>query len=126
MFEKIKNLFIGTPDHTNEFFAGDINTHKTVSGLAYILFFIPLITDNGSGYARFHANQGLLLLIACIICSIISSVLGFFPFIGWLLKAVFGLVTGLALFVMFVLGLVNGFSGRAKELPFIGGIKIIK
>lgn len=117
MFEKIRNLFLATPDHTNDFFSADINSHKAVAAAAYILFFVPLVTDPSSAYARFHANQGLLLFIL----SIISGIIGLIPIIGTIVS----FILGIAILIMLVLGIVNGSQGRAKELPFIGGIKIL-
>lgn len=79
--------------------------------LAYFLFFIPLLTDaKDSPFAKFHANQSLLLLIAYV-------VLSFIPFLGWLLWMV--------VFVFWIIGIINASKGEMKELPLIGGIHIL-
>ncbi|MDR1135663.1 MAG: hypothetical protein LBL49_05740 [Clostridiales Family XIII bacterium] len=118
-----------TADYTNNIDPGDINTNKIYGGLAYILFFLPLIICPNSKYGRFHANQSLLLVILSIAFNIFSGIIrnifGFLSplfFIGSLVTAALWLLT-LALFVM---GLVNGFSGNARELPIIGKYRIIK
>lgn len=97
----------------------DVEKNKMMAGLAYLLFFLPLIVCPESTYAKFHANQGLLLLIVSIAGNII---LGIIPILGWVLLPVFGI----AVFVFFILGLMNGLSGKAKELPVFGKFRIIK
>ena len=89
------------------------------SGLAYLLFFLPLIACPESGYAKFHANQALLLWITGIAGTVI---LGIIPIIGWILMPVFGI----CVLILGVMGLVNGFGGKAKRLPLIGRFDIIK
>ena len=97
----------------------DIEKNKVMAGLAYFIFFIPLIAAQGSDFGKFHANQGLILLIVGVVGNI---VLGFIPIIGWLLLPVFSL----AVFIFAILGLVNALNGKATELPIIGGYEILK
>jgi uncharacterized membrane protein len=97
----------------------DIENNKTMAGLAYILFFLPLIVCPESKYAKFHANQGLLLLIAGIAGNV---VLGIIPVIGWLLIPIYGI----GILILGIMGLINGFGGKAKELPLIGKYTILK
>lgn len=97
----------------------DIEKNKTIAGLAYLLFFLPLIACPESKYTRFHANQSLLLLILGIAGNVI---LGIIPVIGWMLLPVFGL----GVLALFIMGLVNGFGGKAKRLPLIGKFDILK
>lgn len=108
----------------------DIRQNKTMAGLAYILFFLPLIVCKESKFGRFHANQGLLLLILSAIgyiaISIVTTILAtitwrLFGFIS-LLYSVFGLL----ILALAVYGLVNGLNGKAKELPIIGKYRIIR
>lgn len=97
----------------------DIEKNKTMAGLAYLLFFLPLITCPESGYAKFHANQSLLLLIVGIAGNVI---LGIIPVIGWMLMPVFGI----GVLILGIMGLVNGFGGKAKRLPLIGKFDILR
>jgi len=99
--------------------AEDIEKNKTMAGLSYFIFFLPLIACPESKYAKFHANQALLLLIVSIVGNI---VLGIIPIIGWILIPLFGL----AIIVLGIMGIVNGFGGQAKELPIIGKYRILK
>jgi len=97
----------------------DIEKNKTMAGLAYFIFFLPLFVCPESKYAKFHANQALLLFIAAVAGNVI---LGTIPVLGWLILP-FYLIAVIALGIM---GLVNGFGGKAKELPIIGKYRIIK
>ncbi|MDF2985244.1 MAG: hypothetical protein K0R50_754 [Eubacterium sp.] len=106
-------------DNTNVYSSEDIEKNKVVSALAYILFFLPLIACADSPFGRFHANQGLLLLIVAVAGNI---VLGIIPFIGWVLLPLFSLAT----FVFAILGIVNAATGKAKELPIFGKFRIIR
>ncbi len=98
---------------------GDIEQNKTIAGLAYIIFFLPLLACPDSQFGRFHANQALLLLLLGFGGSIILTII---PIIGWLLLPIFAL----GVFVLAIMGLVNGFTGKVKELPIIGKFRIIK
>lgn len=107
------------PNLETNFTPEDIESSKVMAGLAYILFFLPLLACPDSPYGRYHANQGLLLLLLGLGGSIILSII---PIIGWILLPFFGI----AVFVIAVIGLINGFTGKAKPLPIIGKYQIIK
>lgn len=99
--------------------AEDIEKGKTMAGLSYLLFFLPLVACPESKYAKFHANQSLLLLITAIVGNVI---LGVVPVVGWMLMPIFGLVV----LALGIIGLINGFGGKAKRLPLIGRFTILK
>ncbi|WP_303864960.1 hypothetical protein [Alkalibaculum bacchi] len=103
----------------NVFTQEDIEKNKTMAGLSYFLFFLPLIVCPESQYAKFHANQALLLLITGIAGNVI---LGIIPIIGWMLMPIFGI----AILILGIMGIINGFGGKAKPLPVIGKITILK
>lgn len=121
---------MNTKDHTADFDPADIEANKAMGIISYLGFLclIPLFTKKDSAYAQFHAKQGLNLFILEIVFSIVMSVLTFvfamikLPIIGMLVSMILSLV----LLVLFIIGLINAFGGKAKELPIIGGIKIIK
>lgn len=97
----------------------DIEQNKTIAGLAYLLFFLPLLVAPESKYGKFHANQGLILLIFGIAGNFI---LGLIPVIGWLLIPLFGAFV----LILGIMGMVNGFKGKTNRLPLIGKFEIIK
>lgn len=117
--EEFKN-FNNTADTTFEYSDSEISNGKGLSLVAYlgILVLIPIFLANGNKFIRFHANQGLVLLLAEIVVNVLNCI----PFIG----RIFGLVGGILCFVFMILGIVNAVKGRAKELPLIGKIRIIK
>lgn len=131
-FQEQVEQVINTPDTTAEYDAGDINNNKIMAILAYIgiLVLVPIFAAKESKFARFHANQGLVLLIAEVAVSIILSIVGaililILPILG----IVFSIVSWVAYVVFLVLavmGIVNAATGKAKELPLIGSIKILK
>jgi uncharacterized membrane protein len=108
-------------EHENSilFSKEDIEKNKVISALAYFIFFLPLIVCNDSPFGKFHANQGLLLFITCVIGNI---VLEFIPLIGWILLPLFSLF----ILILAIIGLVNTLNGNANELPIIGKFTIIK
>ncbi len=120
-----------TADTTADYDANDIAQNKAMGILAYFgpLCFIPMFAAKGSKFARFHANQGLVLLIACVAWSIAYSILNAIILaISWRLyfiSSLIGLVS-LVFLILAVIGIINAANGKAKELPVIGKIKILK
>lgn len=125
------NQVTDMPDHTNEFDPADIQQNKILAVLGYIgiLFLVPLLAAPNSRFAKFHANQGLVLflleMVWNIVTQIIVAVLGVFIKNTFFISAIFGLLS-IALLVLACLGIYNAATGKAKELPVIGKIKIIK
>jgi len=101
----------------------DAESNKGMAIIAYILFFVPLITGDHkkSPFVMFHTNQGLLLFLFSVGGSIISSILVII-IIGILLWA----VVGIASLIFLILGIMNAVNGRMKPLPIIGKFEIIK
>lgn len=115
----------------NNFDANDVAQNKVMGILAYLglLCLVPIFAAKNSPYARFHANQGLVLFIAeiayGIVYGILAVVFAFIPVIGLIVIALLGLAS--IVFVVFlVIGIMNACSGEPKKLPIIGGITILK
>lgn len=102
----------------------DAEANKAMAIIGYIfpiLFFIPLITEaKNSPFAKFHANQQLVLLIFAIAVNIIGGVI---PIIGWFLILPIG---SIMILVFVIMGVINAAKGENKSLPLIGGFDIIK
>ncbi len=84
---------------------------RTVAILAYITiigWIVAMIMNNKqwSSLGTFHLRQALGL----IICSLLTWI----PFIGGFL--------GLAIFILWIIGLVTAINGEEKPLPFIGDL----
>ncbi len=124
--------FTNTPDETGAYSQQDIDQNKVLALFAYlgILIVVPLTKLKESPFCKFHVNQGLTLLLAAVAWGVVASILGtIFWAISWalgsIMSAIFGLVW-LAYVVFIILGIVNAAQGKAKELPLIGKIKLIK
>ena len=121
-----------TPDTTSAYTQEDIQQNKGMAILAYfsILVLIPIFAAQNSPFARFHSNQGLVLVIAEVAYGIIYAILSaIFYAISWRLGMVMGTILGL-LYIVFgvlaIIGIINAANGKAKELPIVGKIKILK
>jgi len=128
--DKLVNLAQNTADETGSIDPADIEKNKVMGGLAYFLFFLPLIACPDSKYGRFHANQGLVYLLlsvaAGIAISVLTAIFLVISFRLWWLTTLISFVVWIAIIALGIIGLINGFSGKAKELPFVGKIRIIK
>lgn len=124
--DQIKNA----PDYTSDFDSTDISQNKALALLSYIgiLVLIPIFCAKHSKFARFHANQGLLLVIASAAVGVVNCILSALTYAWWpfvLLELPVALLS-LAMTALMVLGIVNAARGKAKELPFIGKYRILK
>ncbi|MBQ7042958.1 MAG: zinc-ribbon domain-containing protein [Muribaculaceae bacterium] len=120
-----------TKSTTGGYDKNDIEQNKAMGVLAYlgILVLIPILAAKESKFARFHANQGLILCIAAIIYGVAYSVLtSIILAISWrlyFLVSILGFV-GIVFAVLCVIGIINVVNGQAKELPVIGKYRILK
>ncbi len=116
-----------TKDITDEMDEDDIANNKAMGILSYlgILVLIPIFSAKESKFARFHANQGLVLLISYVVVIFACGILSGIPYLGWMFSIARRLVYLVAL-IFAILGIVNANSGKAKELPIIGHFKILK
>ena len=98
----------------------DVKNNKVYAILAYlgILVLIPIFAAPNSQFAKFHANQGLILFIGAIVASFV----GMIPFVGWIAS----LVCSIAIFVFAIMGIINAAKGEMVEVPIIGGIQLLK
>ena len=128
---------VETPNAEAKPAANDAEENKVMAILAYILFFIPLLTGDHkkSPFVKFHTNQGTVLFIANIIFAIAYSIItgiitSLFLFSGaWAFFSIIVSVMGLLWLVptaLAILGIVNAVKGETKELPVIGKFTIIK
>ncbi len=120
--DEVKGSVQATP--TNN----EAQENKVVFMLAYlgILFFLPLVSVPNSKIGRFHANQGLVLLITGIVGQIILSILTTIAWRLWALISLLYTVWGFALFALMIIGMLNANKGEQKPLPIIGHFKILK
>ena len=83
--------------------------------VAYIIFFIPLLTDSKNDpFVKFHVKQGLTLFLASIIIWMVVQII---PVIGPLF---IGPLLNIAEIVLLIIGIINAANGVEKKLPLIG------
>lgn len=115
-------------DKNDEFDQADIEENKGIAAVACIpvLFWIPLVAKPDSAFGKFYANQGLILLICEAVLGFLSGVLGYIfgliPFIGGLIGGLIVTVISLVQLAAFLLLLISALQGKARELPFVGGL----
>lgn len=104
---------------------------KLMGVLAYlsILVLVPIFAGGKSKFVKFHANQGLVLLLSHVALSVVYMIFISIAFatsgLSLILLPLFGLV-GLGLLVLAILGIINVVNGEQKPLPIIGGITLLK
>jgi len=80
--------------------------------IAYIIFFVPLLTDvKNDPFVRYHVRQGLILFIFWIIVSFVQWIPPLYM-ITWILH--------LGLLVLLIIGIIHAANGEKKPLPIIG------
>lgn len=113
--------YIDPSDHTKEFDPRDIADNKLFAVLPYftsILGIIAALMIRESAYTRFHVKNVIRLHICLILCCIPSII----PIVGWIVTAIGFAVIG----VLSIIGIVNVFQGKAKDLPIISNIGFLK
>jgi uncharacterized membrane protein len=118
----------------------DVKTHKGMAILAYIVFLIPLVAAPGSKFARYHANQGLLLFIllvvACVCVALLQLgkvvsglVLAKIPILDWFFSCGMSLLQPALLIgwvALMIVGIMHAVNGETKPLPGVGHWTLIK
>jgi fumarate reductase subunit D len=87
---------------------------RAFAALSYmwVLVLVPILLKRESEFCQFHAKQGLVLFIG----SLGVLVVGMFPFIGWFLVLIPGL---LIIALMSLLGIQSSLAGKKGEIPYI-------
>ena len=83
--------------------------------VAYIIFFLPLLTKaKDDPFVRFHVKQGLVLFLLMLVFWLIKIIMPWYLY--WRLSELFGLFT----VIFLILGLLNVLQGKQEKLPLIG------
>lgn len=105
--------------------AADASSNDMWMGiLAYlgILALVPYLVKDQSAFVRSHAIRGINLLILEVIAWVAVGVFAWVPILDGILST----VVGLASFAFSLIGIINVANKEDKDLPFIGGIRLIK
>lgn len=109
----------------------DIEGNKVAAVISYISFLvvITLLIAPDSKFARYHANQGVTLLIVSVVFGIargiILGIFGFIPLVGAIIGFILSIIN-LLIVILSILGIVNAVKGEAKPLPIIGSFTLLK
>ncbi|MDR0884001.1 MAG: zinc ribbon domain-containing protein [Oscillospiraceae bacterium] len=119
----------------------DVQTNKVMAILSYfgLLALIPWFAAPNSKFARFHAKEGIKLLLieaaVSVVRYLINSLLfktllfpltGYNPFIS-LLSGIISFAVGavsLVAFVLSIMGIVNAANGEFKKVPLLDKIPL--
>lgn len=136
---KIEDI-LDTKNSTKSFTKKDIENNKKLAVLSYlsILALIPYFAHQDSKYVKFHAKQGMNLLLVWIIYyifyrlvssfkinsnCIFQGIVNYCQVTPWWISFPLNLL-GIAIFALALIGIINVIQGKAKELPLIGNIKL--
>lgn len=88
----------------------DIQENKIIAALSYIgiLVLVPLLVKKDSKFCKFHAKQGLVMLIIFIVGWLIFWI----PVVGWLIW--------IAAVILDLLALIQTLQGKYWEIPVVG------
>ena len=122
---------MGTPE-TLEVDADDAEKNKVMGILAYlgILCLVPILAAKDSPFAKYHANQGLVLFIVWIVLAVALNIIDYV--LVTILPGGMGFIVSilslayLGLLILAILGIINAAAGKCVPLPVIGGIKLLK
>jgi len=82
--------------------------------VAYILFFIPLLTEaKNDPFVKYHVKQGFLLFICGVAVSFLNGIL------PWSFRWISSLLS-FGVFILFIIGVINALKEEEKPLPLIG------
>lgn len=129
--DRFKELLGDLQDTTDEYETSDVYDNRWLAVISYLslLCLVPIIMDKLCGrksrFALYHANQGLVLTIIWIVAPIVLNILAKLPLIGWIF-VIANMLVKIGGILLFIMGIVYAANGKAKELPFIGKIKLIK
>ena len=102
------------PTQNTPVVGGGKNT--TMAVIAYILFFVPLLTGDAKKdpFVKYHVKQGLVLFLLAVLINVIGWIIPFYFWysISWILS--------LGVLVLLILGIVNAVNGKQEPLPLVG------
>ena len=80
-----------------------------ITGLVFILI------EKENKFVRFHAMQSIIVFG---ILTIANIVLGWIPFIGWVLRSIIGIVA----LVLWIVLMIKAYQGTKYKLPWAGDL----
>ena len=131
MIVDIRTL-LHTEDQTDQMDPYEVKAGRVPACLSYLgpLLLIPLLASKHSEFVRFHANQGLVLLITAVLSffsvRIAGWIFGFIPAVGEVIAAMLVALWGIVFALCVIIGFLGALRAKAKPLPVIGRFTILK
>lgn len=148
IFNKIgDNLekILDTEDTSKDYTKKDVDDNKGLALLAYLgpLALVPYFYNKNSKYVKYHAVQGMNLLVIWIIYAIVASLLYMIKFTKSCEHYMGGIITncvkvtpfwvripvdivGMIIFAIAVIGVFYALTGKAKKLPLVDKVTVFK
>jgi len=83
--------------------------------LGWISGLIMLLVEKENSFVRFHAWQSIIVFGAF---TIVTTVLGIVPVIGWVISSLLGILA----FILWIILMVKAFQGDRYKLPWAGDL----
>jgi len=98
---------------------------NVAGALAYVtiipaILFIVLEQFKSDKFVRFHAFQSLFFQLGLLVCWIPIMIVGWIPFIGWLVLILGVIVLGLGGFGTWIFLVFKAYNNEKFELPVVG------
>jgi len=143
--DKILKMFTDTAEHTLDYEKEDAAQNKKMAIIALfgITFWVPFVFSPKSRYARFYGNQGLIMFIMAIPFSLLYLMFSGIVGVACTQQAtvgssgaslsIFGIIMDIIFFVicyaipifMIYNAIKNILAGKAKDLPFLGFLRLV-
>lgn len=105
-----------TPPNTTETPKTGEGQNTAMAIIAYILFFVPLLTGDAKKdpFVKYHTKQGLVLFLLAVLINAIGWIVPFY--FWWRISSILSLGT----LILLIIGIKNAMNGKQQPLPLIG------
>lgn len=137
MREKNK-FFENIQDDTSQFSSEEVQEGKVMGIISYLVPFVPYLTEKNNKFVRYHAKQGMNLMMVYFTYMFLQIVTSFIKvrrtiYYGrveyfvtpWWIKVPLKIIL-LCIVALAVWGIVDVCNGRARKFPVLSHINIIK
>lgn len=125
----MRNIIIkiinSVPDETNKFNESEIEDGKDMGVLCYIMPLLPYFLNKKNNYVKYHSIIGMNLFIISIFYYIIFKMINPISNDIVIIQVIFSIIW-LLLLILSCIGISNVCSGKARGLPLINKIQILK
>ncbi len=125
----MRNIIIkiinSVPDETNKFNESEIEDGKDMGVLCYIMPLLPYFLNKKNNYVKYHSIIGMNLFIISIFYYIIFKMINPISNDIVIVQVILSIIW-LLLLILSCIGISNVCSGKARGLPLINKIQILK